>query len=655
MDALSEDLRALVVAKELTLKQAIELNKQKAPVEEGLDKIVNLFDDDVEFERFTQSVQSDVVALRGGVQWENGQSALVSPGPKRRPGNKIKVFCCRKDNGDLWQLLRTQCNTQTKVKGNPTKADDIPIHPLQQGIHGVSMQHFLKLLDSDVSATDIVEVKVFACSLESHTIFHFSTASRVFIESFNNDDAVHGSNGIFKAEYAAAPFRVLLASKNYKPLRGHTATRKRMADFDMNSFSASLFSIFQLWIRFENQIVSTKLFDGRSGPIVKEAPPLVETRAPKGSLKVLHQPSLDETVIGNMVMADDYGIEMQRLMISEIPEGSSGIIEACFLCQGTGRRRAAEEYVYGKEAMQHEDQRMREVESALEKKQPELSISSIALETSDSNHVGNRSTSVFSANGRKVMPSPVDLLKKQISYDLPKYDQCFLCMGTGKVSKMKEALIVESNPESEEDCLICWSAPQKYGISTECTHFFCEVCIKMHLQQVMNSGKFPGYCPLCEASAPKGEAPRYGKISGKALSFLERRGIIDKEFQFMFMRKQEELQELFFACPAKCGNYLVDIDPTYVLRKNKVVARVERCPCGQGVCVQCHALVKDKDFEKHTCPDQNKAQQDDLATIALMKKLGKKCPHCNMFIMKNAGCDGKCTQMRLSMILSNKA
>ena len=71
MDALSEDLRALVVAKELTLKQAIELNKQKAPVEEGLDKIVNLFDDDADLERFTRSVQSDVVALRGGVQWEN--------------------------------------------------------------------------------------------------------------------------------------------------------------------------------------------------------------------------------------------------------------------------------------------------------------------------------------------------------------------------------------------------------------------------------------------------------------------------------------------------------------------------------------------------------------------------------------------------------
>ena len=161
----------------------------------------------------------------------------------------------------------------------------------------------------------------------------------------------------------------------------------------------------------------------------------------------------------------------------------------------------------------------------------------------------------------------------------------------------------------------------------------------------MNSGKFPGYCPVCEASAPKGEVPRYGKISGKALSFLEKHGIIEKEFQFRFMRKQEEFEELFFECPAKCGNYLVDVDPTYLLRKDKVVVRVERCPCGQGVCVQCHQPVKDGDFETHVCPEVGKKTkqlqqiQDDQATLALMKKLGKKCPNCNMFIMKNAGCD----------------
>ena len=57
---------------------------------------------------------------------------------------------------------------------------------------------------------------------------------------------------------------------------------------------------------------------------------------------------------------------------------------------------------------------------------------------------------------------------------------------------------------------------------------------------------------------------------------------------------------------SQCGNYLVDVDPTYVLRKDKVVARVERCPCGQGVCVQCHQAVKNEDFETHCCPEVGK-------------------------------------------------
>ena len=49
--------------------------------------------------------------------------------------------------------------------------------------------------------------------------------------------------------------------------------------------------------------------------------------------------------------------------------------------------------------------------------------------------------------------------------------------------------------------------------------FFCQECIQYHLKTVMNSGKFPGYCPVCEASAPKGEVPRYGKIIGKVCHF----------------------------------------------------------------------------------------------------------------------------------------
>ena len=118
-------------------------------------------------------------------------------------------------------------------------------------------------------------------------------------------------------------------------------------------------------------------------------------------------------------------------------------------------------------------------------------------------------------------------------------------------------------------CLICWCEPQKYGISTECTHFFCEDCIAGHLNQVQQSGEFPGYCPVCKAAAPSGGPPAYGRITGPAMTFLESKGVIDKEFQFRFMNKQDGEQMLFFACPNKCGNYLVDVDPTFVLLVGK--------------------------------------------------------------------------------------
>ena len=121
------------------------------------------------------------------------------------------------------------------------------------------------------------------------------------------------------------------------------------------------------------------------------------------------------------------------------------------------------------------------------------------------------------------------ILKKQFTTEVERFDKCFVCMGTGLVSKMREALVIEEddNNANVEECLICWALPQKYGISTECTHFFCEECIKYQLKTVMNSGKFPGYCPVCKASAPKGEDPRYGKIDGDAMSFLEKQGILN--------------------------------------------------------------------------------------------------------------------------------
>ena len=178
--------------------------------------------------------------------------------------------------------------------------------------------------------------------------------------------------------------------------------------------------------------------------------------------------------------------------------------------------------------------------------------------------------------------------------------------------KLTMTLTYDKEEEDGEVCPVCWCDPPKYGISTDCTHFFCEQCIQGHLRNVLNTGKFPGYCPICQSEAPEGQVPLFGRITGKAMTFLQvqyfayyicthllvtyivrfpslpfqRHEVINKEFQFRFMRKQDEEQQLFFKCPAKCGNFLVDIDPTYVMDGARVKAQVERCPCGAAVCVQ---------------------------------------------------------------------
>ena len=94
---------------------------------------------------------------------------------------------------------------------------------------------------------------------------------------------------------------------------------------------------------------------------------------------------------------------------------------------------------------------------------------------------------------------------------------------------------------------------------------------------------------------------------------------------------------LFFKCPAKCGNFIVDVDPTFVdLQAGGLQPRVERCPCGAGVCPQCHALVPIEETHSHRCPDAARSRaHDDAATQNIIKRLGKKCPNCGLFIIKN--------------------
>jgi len=80
------------------------------------------------------------------------------------------------------------------------------------------------------------------------------------------------------------------------------------------------------------------------------------------------------------------------------------------------------------------------------------------------------------------------------------------------------------------------------------------------------------------------------------LTFLQERDVITLDFQMRFMKQQEKDGDKYFACPAQCGRYLIDMDPEYAVvpRGSREVDGFERvmklgkCECGARVCVKCH-------------------------------------------------------------------
>ena len=174
---------------------------------------------------------------------------------------------------------------------------------------------------------------------------------------------------------------------------------------------------------------------------------------------------------------------------------------------------------------------------------------------------------------------------------------CLVCRGHGNVDQFVGSF--EAPQEADEHpCEICYN-DSKYGVSTECLHFYCEDCIRGSLEAILDQGQFPAYCPACrmESEGIHDETAK-GKIQGPALTFLQSKDVITLDFQFRFMRQQDQSEEKFFKCPASgCSAYLIDQDPQYaiVARGTSEVEGFERkmrlgkCECGARVCVRCHA------------------------------------------------------------------
>ena len=171
--------------------------------------------------------------------------------------------------------------------------------------------------------------------------------------------------------------------------------------------------------------------------------------------------------------------------------------------------------------------------------------------------------------------------------------------------------------------------------------------------------------PFARAEANEKNRPlEKGRIEGEALSFLQQRGVISRDFMFRFIKQQEKStgSEKWFPCPAKCGRYLLaggnetfeselkEEAETIVLCPGKdgyyikVVESTKSmrgaCECGVIVCVRCQQILEPGKVKEHKCHANEKKTGEamDKATLALLQSTGKRCPNCSKFVVKNGGC-----------------
>lgn len=161
---------------------------------------------------------------------------------------------------------------------------------------------------------------------------------------------------------------------------------------------------------------------------------------------------------------------------------------------------------------------------------------------------------------------------------------------------------------------------------------------------------------MCRAETPNAAAtpdgtPPQGHIDAVSLSFLQRRGVISRDFLFRFDRAARIAAGrpgdagVDFGCPAKCGRFLLPAHPSYRGREpgrffvegEAEGVRLGECPCGARVCVLCHTV---QEGGPHACKEAHGSHgpPTDKATLQLIAKIAKRCPGCGNPIQKNAGC-----------------
>lgn len=227
-------------------------------------------------------------------------------------------------------------------------------------------------------------------------------------------------------------------------------------------------------------------------------------------------------------------------------------------------------------------------------------------------------------------------------------ERCAPCNGSGKVSALlsKSQAKAAAQPPEDPDayaCQVCYGDGE-YCISRHCTarHFFCSDCIRGTLTAIVEMGQFPAHCPSCRAEEPNGHLASTtitrGKVDAETLSFLQLRGVISATSLFRFNKAaaaaaaaQPTEASTYFACPAGCGEYLLEEHTSYkweayTYKLGEIMTITETAKRGDGV-IHRKCFSPGCNFMPHTNPaDWN--GHGEFCCHACMQGGGNHGPRC---------------------------
>eukprot|EP01017_Pseudomicrothorax_dubius_P024137 TRINITY_DN25692_c0_g1_i1.p1 TRINITY_DN25692_c0_g1~~TRINITY_DN25692_c0_g1_i1.p1 ORF type:complete len:247 (+),score=22.13 TRINITY_DN25692_c0_g1_i1:50-742(+) len=190
-----------------------------------------------------------------------------------------------------------------------------------------------------------------------------------------------------------------------------------------------------------------------------------------------------------------------------------------------------------------------------------------------------------------------------------------MCIRDSINDKELKARKVQLDAESG-DCPVCMSEMGQTGYQLwVCKHSFCLDCAKSLVQEGLTDySKIPVKCPMCDVE----------------ISLFDIRRLLSADDSHRFNMAAKSLyirnnSHFYFEClTPNCEGLGVLSNLTY-----------ECSLCSQTWCTRCKV-----DHKGFTCEQYEHLKKDDNSLLEYLKSSSaKRCPHCNMVIEKNGGCN----------------